>query len=225
MYKYETHLHTYPVSACAKTGVRETLEFYKSQGYDGVFITNHFLDGNINISSSEPYEKKVQFYFSDYEYGLDISDEIGIKVFLGVEMSYHGTDFLIYGLDKQWFLENPQIMQMSVRDKLSFIMASGGYVVQAHPYREAGYIDHIRLYPRSVNAVEVINGTNSDLSNKMAMQYAEGYELAMTAGSDNHTGKNAYRLAGVMTDTPLNCVEDYIESLKNGKTKIFCEKL
>ncbi len=224
MYKYETHLHTYPVSRCAKAGVRETLEFYKSQGYDGVFITNHFLDGNINISSFEPYEKKLQFYFSDYENGLDISDEIGIKVFFGVEMSYHGTDFLIYGLDKQWFFDNPQIMKMNVREKLSFIMSSGGYAVQAHPYREAGYIDHIRLYPRSVNAVEVINGANSELANKMALQYAESYELAMTAGSDNHAGKNAHTLAGVMTDTPLNCVEDYIENLKNGKIKIFCEK-
>ena len=44
MYKYETHLHTYPVSACAKYDVRLNLEFYKSIGYDGVFITNHFLN-------------------------------------------------------------------------------------------------------------------------------------------------------------------------------------
>lgn len=27
MYKYETHLHTYPVSKCASAGVRETLEY------------------------------------------------------------------------------------------------------------------------------------------------------------------------------------------------------
>jgi dihydrodipicolinate synthase/N-acetylneuraminate lyase len=29
-------------------GVEETLKFYKALGYDGVFITNHFIDGNIN---------------------------------------------------------------------------------------------------------------------------------------------------------------------------------
>ena len=28
MYKYETHLHTFPVSGCAVAGVRENLEFY-----------------------------------------------------------------------------------------------------------------------------------------------------------------------------------------------------
>ena len=42
-YKYETHMHTKPVSACGKASVRESLEFYKGLNYDGVFITNHFL--------------------------------------------------------------------------------------------------------------------------------------------------------------------------------------
>ena len=91
---YETHLHTYPVSKCAKASVRENLEFYKSLGYEGVFITNHFIDGNINIDKSLPYEQLVEFYFSDYEEGVRIGKEIGISVFLGIESSYSGTDFL-----------------------------------------------------------------------------------------------------------------------------------
>ena len=101
MYKYETHLHTSPVSACAKANVSDTLVCYKNLGYDGVFITNHFLDGNINIDKSLPYEKKIEFYFSDYENALKLSKNIGIKVFLGIEISYGGTDFLIYGLNKK----------------------------------------------------------------------------------------------------------------------------
>ena len=104
MYKYETHLHTYPVSKCARSTVRENLELYKEFGYDGVFITNHFLDGNINIDYNTPYEEKINFYFSDYEEAKKLEDEIGIKVFCGVELTYKGTDFLIYGLDKDWYL-------------------------------------------------------------------------------------------------------------------------
>jgi hypothetical protein len=49
MYKYETHLHTSPVSKCARASVKDVLEFYKSLGYEGIFLTNHFLDGNINV--------------------------------------------------------------------------------------------------------------------------------------------------------------------------------
>ena len=96
-YRYETHCHTKPVSRCGQATVRETLEFYKSLGYDGVFITNHFLDGNIGIDWDKPVKEKLDFYFSDYEEGVRIADEIGIKVFLGVEMSYGGTDFLVFG--------------------------------------------------------------------------------------------------------------------------------
>ena len=93
-------MHTLPVSKCARQSVRQNLEFYASLGYDGIFITNHFLDGNINIDKELPYEEKIEFYFSDYYEALSLSKEIGIKVFLGVEISYRGTDFLIFGLDK-----------------------------------------------------------------------------------------------------------------------------
>lgn len=137
MYRYETHLHTSPVSKCARATVRETLEFYKNKGYDGVFLTNHFLDGNINIDGSLPYEEKVKFYLSDYEEAKKLEAEIGIKVFFGVEISYGGTDFLIYGLDGDWYLSHPEIMDMKKSDELQFMRENGAFVIQAHPYREA----------------------------------------------------------------------------------------
>jgi histidinol phosphatase-like PHP family hydrolase len=99
-YKYETHLHTCPVSKCARATVRDNLEYYHELGYDGVFITNHFLDGNINADKSLPYAELINFYFSDYEQALAMADEIGIRVFFGAELSYKGTDFLVCGLDK-----------------------------------------------------------------------------------------------------------------------------
>ena len=113
MYRYETHMHSAPVSRCARATVRESLEYYKKLGYDGVFVTNHFLDGNVNIDPSRPYEEKINFFFSDYEEALSLSEEIGIKVFGGVELSYYGIDFLVYGLDKEWYLQHPEIMEMT----------------------------------------------------------------------------------------------------------------
>ena len=53
MFRYETHLHTYPVSRCASSDVIDAIKMYKDLGYDGVFITNHFIDGNINIEAGE----------------------------------------------------------------------------------------------------------------------------------------------------------------------------
>lgn len=221
MYKYETHLHTFPVSRCAVAGVRETLEFYKKMRYDGVFITNHFLDGNINIDRNMPYENKINFYFSDYEEGVKIGKEIGIKVFCGVELSYYGTDFLIYGLGKAWYLKNPQIMEMEKTEELEFMMKSGALVIQAHPYREADYIDHIRLFPRCVHGVEVINGCRTDFENHMAKLYAENYGLIESAGSDNHKAGKKKQLAGLSCDEPIADEHDFVNRMKNGQMKLF----
>ena len=220
MYKYETHLHTYPVSRCGKASVYESLDFYKQKGYDGVFITNHFLDGNINIDSSVPYEERIEFYFSDYEKGLEYGKTIGLKVFSGVEISYKGTDFLIYGLDKEWFLKNPQIMNIKKSEELRYLMDSGALVIQAHPYREASYIDHIRLFPRQVHGVEVINASRTDFENNMAKIYAENYGLLEFAGSDNH-GIGEKRFAGMCSENPILDEQDFVERVKNKEMSVF----
>ena len=221
MYRYETHLHTYPVSKCARVGVRENLEYYKELGFDGVFITNHFLDGNINVDSSLSYEERIAFYFSDYEEALRLSKEIGIKVFCGVELSYKGTDFLIYGLDKEWYLSHPQIMDMKKTEELSFMMEQGALVIQAHPYREANYIDHIRLFPRSVHGVEVYNACRTDGENKMAQQYADHYGLLEFAGTDNHRGKEKEQLAGMCCQREICSEQDFVKAVLNKEMKIF----
>lgn len=225
MYKYETHLHTSPVSACAKADVRQSLAFYKSLGYDGVFITNHFLDGNINIDYYTPYKDKIEFFFSDYEKALEIGKEIGIKVFCGVEMSHGGTDFLVYGLDKKWFLKHHEIMKMRKSAELSFLADNGALIIQAHPFREAGYIDHIRLYPRLIHGVEVINANRTDFENEMAELYAEKYNLIRFASSDNHIGAKQKKLAGMESEKPLKSESDFISKLKKGQLKIFLDTL
>lgn len=214
-------MHTLPVSKCARQSVRQNLEFYASLGYDGIFITNHFLDGNINIDKETPYEEKIEFYFSDYYEALKLSEEIGIKVFLGVEISYRGTDFLIFGLDKEWFLNHPEIMDMRKSDELAFLIENGALVIQAHPYREDKHINHIRLFPRCVHGIETVNASRPDFENAMADAYADAYGLLKIAGSDNHAGHNAKRLAGVETETPIIDEQNFISKVLHGQTKIF----
>ena len=225
MYRYETHMHTYPVSKCARQSVRETLEFYHSLGYDGVFLTNHFLDGNINVDKTLPYEEKVNFYFSDYEEALSICQEIGIRVFLGVEISYRGTDFLIYGLNKEWFLAHPEIMDMKKSEELPFLASHGALVIQAHPYREDKHIDHIRLFPHCIHGVETINACRPDFENKMADIFADSYGFPETAGTDNHISSRLSRLSGMESETPLIDEKDFIERVKNGEMKLFTIEL
>ena len=220
-YLYETHLHTMPVSKCAKATVRESLEYYKSLGYDGVFITNHFIDGNINYDRSAPYEDILNFFFSDYENAVPIAKEIGIKVFLGIEGTYRGTDFLIYGLGKEWFLSHPEIQGMPKKEQLAFMAKEGALIIHAHPFREAAYIDHIRLFPRSVHGVETINASRTDFENSLAKQYAKNYDLLSFAGSDNHAGSAKTHLAGMKFKTPIIDEADFVTRVKNNEGKTF----
>lgn len=221
MYRYETHLHTLPVSRCAQAGVEESLELYKELGYDGVFITNHFLDGNMNIDPGLPYEERIDFYFSDYERGLQIGKKLGIQVFCGVELSYKATDFLIYGLDKAWYLVHPEIMEMDKSEELLLMIRSGALVIQAHPFREPGCLNHVRLYPRNVHGVEVCNANRSHFENTMAKQYAENYGLLQFAGSDNHFGKRVKALAGMQSQTPITNEQDFVKRVKSGEMEPF----
>lgn len=221
MYRYETHLHTSPVSKCAVATVRDSLEFYKSQGYDGVFITNHFLDGNINIDKDVPYDEKIKFYFSDYEEALEISKELGIKVFSGAEMSFDGNHFIVLGLEKEWFLAHPEVMDMKFSDRLNFMREEGAFIIHAHPFDDRPFIDHIKLLPRCVDAVEVINATKTPFQNAMANFYAEAYGLLKTAGSDNHSAGNRNDYAGIECEEPIEGFSDFVEKARAGKLSVF----
>jgi len=221
MYLYETHLHTSPVSKCAKASVRENLEFYKSLGYEGVFITNHFIDGNISADKSTSYEELLEYYFSDYEEGVRIGKEIGISVFCGIETTYGGTDFLVYGLDKEWYLSHPEIIELPKSKQLPLFMENGALVIQAHPFREARYIDHIRLFPRCIQGVEVYNANRTDFENKLAVQYADNYELLHFAGSDNHIAGNQKKLGGMQSSTPINDEKDFVARVLSGEITLF----
>ena len=110
------------------------------------------------------------------------------------------------------------------------MMEAGAFVIQAHPYREAHYIDHIRLFPRSVHGVEIINSNQTWESNEMADIYADKYGFLKTAGSDNHWGSNIFEklkekgyrteIAGMCSDTEINSVEDYVSAVRNGSLQV-----
>ncbi len=223
MYKYETHMHTAPVSKCAHASVYDNLVFYKERKYDGVFITNHFLDGNIGGDPNASYAEKLAFYLSAYEEGMSYAEEIGIKVFFGVESSYKGTDFLLYGLTPDWFAAHPEIMDMKKSEQLSFFRSEGALVIQAHPFRQAGYIDHVRLFPDRVDGFEVFNANRTDTENKMADLYADEYKLLKTAGTDNHLGREQIVLAGLAFETPLENENDFVVRVKNSEGRRFIE--
>lgn len=219
MYRYETHLHTSPVSRCAKVGVADTLAFYKSMDFTGVFITNHYPDAP--AYPDKTYEERIAHLFSDYETAVVIGNKIGLDVFFGVEITTGGSDFLIYGLDKEWYLANPDVEKLKMRQRLELLRENGALIIHAHPFREARYIDHIRLFPRSMHGVEIDNACRTDFENKMAAIYAENYGALIFAGSDNHIASKLPRLAGVAFEAKITDEADFIARIFNGAYSLF----
>ncbi len=209
MYKYDTHLHTKESSACASVSGAEQAIIYKALGYSGIIVTDHFFNGNTTVPYYLPWEEKVERFALGYENARDQGIKIGLSVFFGWEESFRGTDFLIYGLDKEWLLKHPEILSWDIGEHYARIHAEGGYVVHAHPFRQADYISEIRLFPEYVDAVEIVNGGNQNpLYNQKAVEYAQMHNKPVTGGSDAHHAYSVH--AGMIFNRPLNDIRDFI---------------
>ena len=146
-YKYETHLHTSEASLCGANTGAELARFYKELGYQGLVVTDHFFNGNTAIDRSLPWEEKVAQYCLGYEHAKEEGDKIGLDVFFGVEWAFHGDEFLLYGVSKEWLLAHPDMLDWSHKQLFEEINKIGGLMIQAHPFRDRGYIGIIHLYP------------------------------------------------------------------------------
>lgn len=217
---YETHLHTKEGSACSRNTAEELVRAYKAAGYTGIMVTDHFFRGNCAIDRNMPWEDWVEAYCKGYENAKAIGDEIGLQVFFGWEESHQGTDFLIYGLDKEWLKRHPEIKDVTVEEQYELVHKDGGMVIHAHPYREASYIPEIRLFPKAIDGVEVFNASHygrnlredgRSMYDVQAMEYAETYHLPCTGGSDIHSTNLLY--GGMAFERKLTDVKDYMRAV------------
>lgn len=219
-FKYDIHTHTSEVSKCGLISSKELVHFYKRLGFTGICVTDHFFNGNTTVPKDLPWEVRIELFCRGFENAYKEGRKIGLDVFFGWEYSYKGTDFLTFGLDKEWLLNHPDLLSLSVNDYCDLVRSDGGFIVHAHPFREAFYIPKIRLIPRKVDAVETINEGNTDFENQCADKYADMYKLAKVAGSDTHSDGMS-RISGIQLKRRLKDVHDMISAVKNGETEIF----
>lgn len=219
MYRYETHLHTSLVSACSQFEPEEIVEKYVRLGYRGLFVTDHFLNGNTSVPKDLPWEERVARYTEGYQ-AVKRAAAGALDVFFGIESSNRGADFLVYGLDEKWYAAHPEIMELTPRDFCLCLRKAGALVVQAHPYREAFYLDRMTLLPFAVDGIEAINACEGDRSNGLAKTLACAYDLPCTGGSDIH-GKGQKKLAGMEFETPITSSKDYAARVMRGEGSLF----
>ena len=217
MYKYETHLHTYEASLCAGTHAEDYPAYYKSMGYSGIIVTDHFFNGNTRIPVYDDWNKRINEFCLGYEHAKEAGDRIGFPVFFGFEFNFSGDEFLIYGLDKKWLLDHPDLLSYSRTKLYDTVHQDGGLMVQAHPFRERGYLSEINLNPETCDAMEAYNAGNDLINNQQCELYCKQKGIFMTAGSDMHNAGSIPPEAhyGMQFETPLTDIHDYVRRILN----------
>lgn len=224
MYKYETHMHTLEASACANSSGAEMADKYKAEGYTGIIVTDHFFNGNSAVPFSLPWKERIELYCTGYENAKKRGDKIGLDVFFGFEFGDGGSDYLVYGLDKQWLIQNDHILDMGLTGFLEYARFSGGFVVQAHPFRDYDYIRSTTHAPHFTDAVETVNASHIRWGhaefNDRAKLYAEWYGLPATGGSDSHNAYDKWYGGGIMSEKRFTSVADYSKAVR--ERKVIC---
>lgn len=230
-YLYDTHMHTSEGSACGSATGAEQARAYAQAGYTGIIVTDHFFYGNTAVDRKLAWSDWVEAYCKGYEHAKAEGDKIGLQVFFGWESCIHGTEFLVYGLDKQWLLAHPEIKDATVEEQLALVHEGGGMISQPHPFREASYLTGIHLFPYHIDAVEGYNASHSSLEliskkrcpqfNDRALYYAEQYGLPLTAGSDQHSTHMLY--GGMVFPRRLQDIHDFTRAVAAREATAFLD--
>ncbi len=218
MYRYETHCHISTTSACSRLSAEDAVELYTRNGYAGVFITDHFLNGNTTVDRTLSYREQIHAFCEGYRAVKECAKD-RLQVFFGLEFSDCGTDVLLYGWDEEALMHEEAILKMDLSALCRYCAERGVLTVHAHPFRDAERADGFRMV-REAEGVEVMNSARSALSNALAQTYAAGCGKLMTGGSDCHA-KGQPVLSGMEFETRLSSERDFAACIRRGEGKIF----
>lgn len=218
MFKTETHMHTSDISPCAILRSDLMVEEYSKKGYKTVFVTEHLGKRFFESLGDLPWENKVTIFLSSYYKAKVRAELLGINVIMAAEFTFENElgDFLVYGIDKDFLLDCPDIYKMGIKAFSEYAHKHGAFIVQAHPYRDNIY----KPMPEYVDGLEVYN-TNPRHENhtEKTLAVAKEYSLYVAAGSDSHRLEDI-ACAAILTDTEIKTAQDYIDAIKSGNYKI-----
>lgn len=232
-YKYETHMHTYESSICGKAMAKDQVEQYKRNGYTGIIVTDHlhyynFLrSGIIRFIPLITWKQKVDFMISGYLAAKEAGNRVGLDVFLGWEYrSEDGNDFLTYGLDENFLMTHPNLHKMTLAEYSELVHINGGYIAQAHPYRNKPAKNRYN-HPVPTKYIDGVESFNASLigigdDNIDAMNFARANRLPVQAGTDSHRLNRPY-YSGIELQEKANDIFDIIDAIKSMKVKTIVE--
>lgn len=214
-YKTEMHCHSWPVSKCAVHKHEELVEQYIEYGYTTLVLTEHLNEYTFCGMDDKSLLEKMEYYLSGYRHLKKVAGD-RLNILLGAEVHFAGmgdSDFLIYGADEGFFLNNPDIYLYDHWRNGAHIRNNGLLLFQAHPFRYRQMLCPVEC----LAGIEVYNGhIEQNSHNRMAEHWIEEYpQLIGISGSDHHDPWH-YPVAGILTDEPITDNKQLLEVLKSG---------
>lgn len=178
------HAHTSGISKCCRIPAPDVLKAAKEVGLDGIILTNHYhkpyLKGEMTPSD---FARK---YVDEYLYTKKLGDEMGMKVFLGIEVTMEkcgAAHLLVYGADTEFILEHPDMFDYTQKELYDLVKENGYALVQAHPFRGGKTLLDLSLLDGvEANCHPLYDATHTDRLYEVAKESG----LMLTCGGDFH---------------------------------------
>lgn len=133
--KLDLHAHSSGISRCCRIPAETVLSFAKNIGLDGIILTNHYTKYYLKNNDAMAFARD---YIAEYEYTKRLGDDMGLRVFFGVEVTWEespSVHILIYGVSPEFVLMHPEMYDYSQKKLYEAVKEAGGAMIQAHPFR------------------------------------------------------------------------------------------
>ena len=219
LYRYETHSHCSQCSRCGRSPAEDMVRAYHQAGFTGLVLTDHFVLGSTAVDRTLPWDEQMKCYYQAYLDAKAVGDQLDFDVIFGIEHAYgDGKEMLIYGIDLDFLLANPDIPEITVDEFVDRVHRYGGIAVQAHPFRNRWYVN-MEVGPRAdlVDGMEVYNLGNQPGEDKQALRLAKEGNYIMTCGGDIHRSDDPrIGIAGIALPYRIKDEKQLVAALKNG---------
>lgn len=209
MFKTEAHLHTSPVSSCAKLTPREQVRLFKEAGYDTIFVSDHFSPHHFKKMGEDlTFAEKVDKLCDAYLEAKDEGDKLGLTVLFSVELSFHKNHYLLYGVTREFLKLREDIFDIDIDELYAHLKAHNITIIQAHCHRAEKCVPH----PHHVDGFEINCCLRKDNYNERTQKLAKEYDLPLTIGSDCHRPEDV-GVSATLSEEKIDSVEKYLELL------------
>ena len=208
--QFETHCHTAETSPCGVLNAAGVVDGLKAAGYAGTFITDHFYSRFFErgAMAALTWQEKAEKYLAGYRAAKTRGDEVGVKVFLGLEVQPEDSpfEFLVYGPDERFIIEQGPFYRLNTPDLYALMHENGFLVFQAHPYRFGLSPEN----PEWFDGIEIVNAQPRGISrNKLALKFAQDNDIMVIAGGDVHLLCDIGR-SGIMLPEDIGSVAEFL---------------